>query len=86
MPLTVRGLVQGPALGDFVDRVAHRRFLLVGGFIALAMGFTLVAFLAPMVGLLLLASLLMVGVATLAYSRREVHGPGRLVHGRGHRR
>lgn len=86
MPLTVRALVQGPALGDFVDRVSHKRSFLVGGFLALAMGFTLIAFLAPMVGLLLLASLLMVGMATVAYSRREVHGHGRLAHGRGHRR
>jgi uncharacterized membrane protein len=86
MPSTVRGLVQGPALGDLFDRVRSWRHFLVGAFALLAVTFIVVATLAPLIGLLLLSALLMVGLATLAYSRGEVHGHGRLVHGRGHRR
>lgn len=86
MPLTVRGLAEGPALGDLIDRVRSRRHFLAGAFALLAVTFIVVAMLAPMVGLLLLAALLMVGLAAFAYSRDEVHGHGRLVHGRGHRR
>lgn len=86
MPFTARGLAHGPALGDFVDRVRGERRFIVGASAILLATFLLVAFLAPLVGLLLLASLLMVGVATAAYSRRELHGHGRLVHGPRHRR
>lgn len=86
MPLTVRAIAQGPALGDFFDRLLHRRWAMAALLGSLAVAFVLVSFLAPMVGLLLLAALLMVGISIAAYSRREVHGHGRLVHGPGHRR
>ena len=86
MALTVRAIAQGPALGDFLDRIRHQRGILFALLGVLAVAFIVVSFLAPMVGLLLLAALLMVGIAAAAYSRREVHGHGRLVHGPGHRR
>ncbi|MEK6976307.1 MAG: hypothetical protein AABY18_08200 [Candidatus Thermoplasmatota archaeon] len=86
MSFTVRGLAQGPALGDFVERVRHQRRIMLWIFVGLAVCFVLVGIFAPLVGLLLLAFLLMVGVAVVTYSRRQVHGHGRLVHDRGHRR
>lgn len=86
MPLTVRAIAQGPALGDFLDRFRHQKWMLFALLGVLAIAFVAVSFLAPMVGLLLLAALLMVGISIAAYSRREVHGHGRLVHGPGHRR
>lgn len=86
MAMTVRQLAKGPALGDFVDRVRDRQRIALLVFGALALAFVVIAVIAPLVGLLLLAFLLMCGVAAGLYSRRQVHGHGRLAHHRGQRR
>lgn len=78
MAIHVGDLAKGPALGDFLDRVGQQRktWLIVFG--SLLVAFILVAILAPLVGLLLLAFLLLTGVAAGLYSRKQVHGHGRL--------
>lgn len=84
--MTVQDLAKGPALGDWLDRMRTRRKVLLWIGVGLAVAFLGIAFFAPLVGLLLLAILLMVGVALLLYSRREVHGYGRLAPHRGRSR
>lgn len=86
MAIHVADIAKGPGLGDFIERVGHQRrtWLLVFG--GLFVVFVLVAVLTPLVGLLLLAFLMMVGIAATLYSRKQVHGHGRLGRHRGQRR
>lgn len=86
MAIHVGDLAKGPALGDFLDRVGQQRRTWLIVFASLFVVFIVVALLAPLVGLLLLAFLLMVGIAAALYSRKQVHGHGRLGHHRGRRR
>jgi hypothetical protein len=86
MTMTVRDLAKGPALGDAIERMSHQRRALWIVFGAAAVLFLLIGVFASRVALLLLAVILLVGVAMLIYSRREVHGHGRLAVHRGTRR
>ena len=86
MAFTVRQIAKGPALGDAFDAARGNRNLLLALFSTLAVAFIVIAVFAPLVGLLLLAFLGMAGVAVLLYSRKQVHGHGRLGNQRGQRR
>lgn len=84
--MTVRELAKGPALGDAIDRMVHQRHIVWSVLGGAALVFILVGVFAPRVGLLLLAIVLLVGVAFALYSRKQVHGHGRLGGHRGQRR
>lgn len=86
MAIHVGDLAKGPALGDFLDRLGQQRRTWLVVFGSLLAAFIVVAIFAPLVGLLLLAFLLMIGIAAALYSRKQVHGLGRLTQHRGQRR
>lgn len=86
MSMSLREAAESPALGDWLERVLHHRRTLLWVMLGLAVAFILVALMAPLVGLLLLAFLMLGGVAIVLYRPREVRGLGRNQHAPGHRR
>lgn len=86
MAIHVGDLAKGPALGDLLQRAGQQRRTWLVVFASLFLVFVLVAVLVPLVGLLLLAFLLLIGIAAGLYSRKQVRGHGRLVPHRAQRR